>query len=244
MNCHHAKRRVTFVHVSAKRAHEARGFRGPKGGSGLQARLRRRVSSTVQQNSTAPRADRCLSNVTINLSMSLDGFGASPNDEIDPLHDWLFSGEHPSRSGFGSMTEDSRAVLDAGIETLGAIVVGRNTFEVSGRWGGSPLFGAPTFVVTHEPPTENRSDFHLCHRRRRDRDRAGARGGRREGRRRDGRDRAPAGDPRLVDEFVIHLIPVLLGEGKRLFDHLAAGWTWSARRSSRRPRASPTCASA
>ena len=48
----------------------------------------------------------------------------------------------------------------------------------------------------------------------------------------------------LVDEFVIHLIPVLLGEGKRLSTTSAAGWTWSARRSSRRPRASPTCASA
>ncbi|MDA0160366.1 hypothetical protein OM076_08825 [Solirubrobacter ginsenosidimutans] len=36
-----------------------------------------------------------MSNVTFSLSMSLDGFVAGPHDEIDPLHDWLFSGEHP-----------------------------------------------------------------------------------------------------------------------------------------------------
>ena len=42
-----------------------------------------------------------------------------------PLHDWLFGGEHPSRSGFGSMTEESRAMLDAGLDDLGAVVVGR-----------------------------------------------------------------------------------------------------------------------
>jgi dihydrofolate reductase len=164
-----------------------------------------------------------MTNVTFNLSMSLDGFVAGAHDEIDPLHDWLIGGEKPSRFGFGSMTEESRAVLDAGIDDLGAIVVGRNTFEVSGRWHGTPLFGAPTFVVTHSPPTEDRGEFtyvtegveaaieQAC---------------------------AAAGEKTvsvmgaivpqqairsgLVDEFVIHLIPVLLGEGKRLFDHLGS----------------------
>src|SRR3954452_10071894 len=100
-----------------------------------------------------------MSNVTFSLSMSLDGFVAGPNDEIDPLHDWLFGGEQPSRSGFGSKAEPSRAELEARQHALGAVVVGRNTFEVSGRWGGTPPFGAPTFVVTHSPPTENRGDF-------------------------------------------------------------------------------------
>jgi hypothetical protein len=60
-----------------------------------------------------------MSKVTFSLSMSLDGFVAGPHDEIDPLHDWLFAGEHPSRSGFGRMTEPSRALLDARIATLG-----------------------------------------------------------------------------------------------------------------------------
>jgi dihydrofolate reductase len=162
-----------------------------------------------------------MSNVTFSLSMSLDGFVAGPNDEIDPLHDWLFAGEHPSRSGFGRMTEESRALLDAGIADLGAVVAGRTTFEVSKRWGGTGPFGAPTFVVTHSPPTENRGDFTYVT---------------------EGVEaaielaRAAAGEkdvsvmgaivPQqairagLVDEFVITLIPVLLGEGKRLFEHI------------------------
>ncbi len=169
----------------------------------------------------ASRRLKDMTNVTFDLSMSLDGFVAGPNDEIDPLHDWLFSGANPSRSGFGSMTEESRALLDAGIDNLGAIVVGRNTFEVSGRWGGSPLFGAPTFVVTHEPPTENRGEFTYVT--------EGVEAAIEQARVAAGeKDVAMMGAivPQqairagLVDEFVIHLVPVLLGEGKRLFDHL------------------------
>jgi len=162
-----------------------------------------------------------MTNVTFSLSMSLDGFVAGPDDEIDPLHDWLFSGEHQGSAGFGRMSRESRDVLDAAIADLGAVVVGRNTFEASGRWDGKPLFGAPTFVVTHSPPTENAGEFAYVT---------------------EGVEaaialaRPAAGDkdvavmgaivPQqairagLVDEFMIHLIPVLLGEGKRLFDHL------------------------
>jgi dihydrofolate reductase len=162
-----------------------------------------------------------MTNVTFSLSMSLDGFVAGPNDEIDPLHDWLFSGEHESAAGFGRMSRESRRVMDAAIADLGAVVVGRNTFEASGRWDGKPLFGAPTFVVTHSPPTENRGEFTYVT--------EGVESA-------VGQARAAAGDkdvavmgaivPQqaiaagLVDEFMIHLIPVLLGEGKRLFDHL------------------------
>jgi dihydrofolate reductase len=162
-----------------------------------------------------------MTNVNFALSMSLDGFVAGPNDEIDPLHDWLFGGEHPSRSGFGSMTEESRAVLDAGLDKLGAVVAGRGTFEVSKRWGGTGPFGAPTFIVTHSPPTENRGDFTYVT--------EGVEAAIEQARAAAGsKDVSVMGAivPQqairagLVDEFVIHLIPVLLGEGKRLFDHL------------------------
>jgi dihydrofolate reductase len=162
-----------------------------------------------------------MTNVTFSLSISLDGFVAGPKDEIDPLHDWLFAGEHPSRAGFGRMTEPSRALLDAGLDNLGAVVAGRTTFEVSERWGGAGPFSAPTFIVTHTPPTENRGDFTYVT--------EGVEAAVEQA-------RAAAGEkdvslmgaivPQqairagLVDEFVITLIPVLLGEGKRLFEHL------------------------
>ena len=162
-----------------------------------------------------------MTNVTFSLSMSLDGFVAGPADEIDPLHDWLFGGEHPSRTGFGGMTEESRAVLDAGIDNLGAIVIGRNTFEVSERWGGAAAVrhtdlrphpraadrepGEFTYVtegveaaIAQASAVAGEKDIALM----------GA--------------IVPQQALRagLIDEFFIHLIPVLLGEGKRLFDHL------------------------
>jgi dihydrofolate reductase len=161
-----------------------------------------------------------MTNVTFNLSMSLDGFVAGPNDEIEPLHEWLFGGEHPSRSGFGSMTEESRAVLDAGIDGLGAIVVGRNTFEVSGRWGGTPLFGAPTFVVTHAPPTENRGEFaYVTEGVEAAIEQARAAAGDKDvlvgGGADVGRQYLNAG---LLDEVELHVVPLTLGGGVRLFE--------------------------
>jgi dihydrofolate reductase len=163
-----------------------------------------------------------MSNVSFSLSMSLDGFVAGPNDEIDPLHDWLFNGDHESRFGHGlRMSEASRAVLDAGLAGVGACVVGRNTFEAAGRWGGRPPFDFPYFVVTHEPPAERRGEFTYVTEGVEaaiEQARAAA----------DGKDVNVMGAdvPQqairagLLDELVIHLIPVLLDDGKRLFDRL------------------------
>jgi dihydrofolate reductase len=163
-----------------------------------------------------------MNNVSVSLSMSLDGFVAGPNDQIDPLHDWLFAGEHASRFGHGlRMSEASRAFLDAGIADLGACVVGRNTFEAAGRWGGKPPFDHPYFVVTHEPPTENRGEFTYVTEGVEaaiEQARAAA----------DGKDVNLMGAdiPQqamragLLDELVVHVIPVLLDDGKRLFDRL------------------------
>lgn len=62
-----------------------------------------------------------MSNVTVSLSMSLDGFVAGPNDEIDPLHDWLFGGEAESRHGHGlKLSETSREVIDEALGATGA----------------------------------------------------------------------------------------------------------------------------
>jgi dihydrofolate reductase len=163
-----------------------------------------------------------MSNVSFSLSMSLDGFVAGPNDEIDPLHDWLFNGDHESRFGHGlRMSEASRAVLDAELAGLGACVVGRNTFEAADRWGGKPPFDIPYFVVTHEPPTERRGEFTYVTEGVEaaiEQARAAA----------NGKDVSVMGAevPQqairagLLTELVIHLIPVLLDDGKRLFDRL------------------------
>jgi hypothetical protein len=69
-----------------------------------------------------------------------------------------FSGRQSSHRAWATkLSEASRAVLDERIASIGASVVGRNTFEVSGRWGGTPPFAIPTFVVTHNPPRRPRA---------------------------------------------------------------------------------------
>ena len=73
------------------------------------------------------------------MTMSLDGFIAGPDDAMD----WVF--EHPGPS----------ATATAVVETTGALVVGRRTYEVEDRerggfYGGN--WSGPYFVLTHDPP--------------------------------------------------------------------------------------------
>ena len=111
---------------------------------------------------------------------------------------------------------------------MGAFVTGRRTFDISNGWGGSPPLGVPTFVVTHAVPDEwvyEGSPFTFVT---------------------DGvesaveKARAVAGD-RGVSRWEllasrssasgrgfsrrlhVDLVPVLLGDGVRLFEHLGAG---------------------
>ena len=90
-----------------------------------------------------------MSKVVLDVSVSLDGFIAGPNDEIEPLHDWLFSGDTPSRHSESLRPAgNGREILDQGIDRLGASVSGRRTYKVSKGWRGRPLFGRPHFVVS------------------------------------------------------------------------------------------------
>ena len=98
-------------------------------------------------------------------------------------------------------------------------------------WGDEPPFHQPVFVLTHharEPVTEaGRHDVHVRHRRHRGGARAGARGrgrGRRADRRRRRGRRSSTSRAGLVDEVQIHLVPLMLGDGVRLFTgHLDGG---------------------
>lgn len=165
--------------------------------------------------------------VFLALSMSLDGYVAGPADDVKPLHRWLFDGDAPSRYGNGlTMSAASRDVVDGYFDEAGACVVGRTTFELAGRWGGRPPFPMPFFVVSHDVPAELAAadaPFTVVT---------------------DGVEsaitqaRAAAGGKKvsvmgadvpqqairagLLDELLIHLVPVLLGGGKRLFEHLGS----------------------
>ena len=177
--------------------------------------------------------------VATGLSMSLDGFIAGPNDGPEsPLGDggerlfaWYSGGDTEYRLLGTEMvfmvSPQSAQLLREAHTKMGAFVTGRRTFDISNGWGGNPPLGVPTFVVTHSVPQEwvyEGSPFTFVT---------------------DGLEsaveqaRAVAGDKNvavgaasivqqciragLLDEIHIDLVPVLLGDGIRLFDHLGTG---------------------
>ena len=164
------------------------------------------------------------------FSMSLDGFIAGPNDDMQRLFGWYYTGD----TDLNLSTGDTNMELKVSSETAelfeemagatGAIVSGRRMFDVAGAWGGKHPLNVPVFVVTHTVPQEwikEGSPFTFVT---------------------DGVERAVAqakavaGDKNvgvgganitqqcikagLLDELQIDLVPVLLGAGIRLFNHL------------------------
>ncbi len=87
--------------------------------------------------------------VIIDISMSLDGFVTGPNDGPGNglgdggrvLHEWAFN----------PTNEERIALFEEPVQTLGACVLGRRTFDIAeGAWGDHTPFGAaPVFVLTH-----------------------------------------------------------------------------------------------
>jgi len=158
--------------------------------------------------------------VVIDMSMSVDGYIAAPNDNPQQglgeegmrLHDWAFADPAAFEKVYGDLVEET-----------GAVIMGRRTYDNSiEAWGGKgPLQDVPCFVLTHEPLVGADALFTFVA---------------------DGVESAlaqardAAGDKRiglmgadidrqflaagLVDEIRIHLVDVLLGGGRRLFDEL------------------------
>ncbi len=176
-----------------------------------------------------------MSKVVFNMTMSLDGFVAGPNDTPENglgdggerLFDWYFSGDTEVPISDGQMvlkvSKQSAEILKAAMANTGAGVWGRKTFDIAHGWGGHPP-GSPAFIVTHHVPQEwvkPGSPFTFVT---------------------DGvesairRAKQAAGDKDvvlstasilqqglkagLVDEIYIDLVPVLLGRGVKLFDNL------------------------
>ena len=177
------------------------------------------------------------------MAVSLDGYVAGPNQsEQDPLgvggmrlHEWVFELEAwRSQIGQeGGVVNASTPVVEEARTNIGAVVMGRNMFgggpgpwpadpPWNGWWGDDPPYHAPVFVVTHHPrePLEmlggtftfvtDGIEAAL--------ERARVAAGERSVLLGGGADVANqylrAG---LVDEFELHIAPVLLGAGERLF---------------------------
>ncbi len=90
------------------------------------------------------------------MSMSLDGFVAHPDDHPGPLFDWMFAGdiEVPTpKAGVSFRTSEASAeqVRDA-FDTVGAILGGRRYFGLANGWDGEHPMGVPVVVLTHAVP--------------------------------------------------------------------------------------------
>jgi dihydrofolate reductase len=173
-----------------------------------------------------------MSQVALNITMSLDGFVTAPNDgaerglgdDGEVLHYWVFGGpwRYDDRSSAEAMGVDKEA-LDEAVQAGGAAVVGRRMYDVTGGWGGSSPFGMPCIVVTHrvDEQPDPASGFEFVEgvepAINRGRDIAG------------GKDVVIGGGASiaqqalragLVDELRLHIAPVILGAGRTLFGQL------------------------
>jgi dihydrofolate reductase len=162
-----------------------------------------------------------MTRVICDMSTSLDGYVTGPNDSrenqfgdgAETLHDWIFD----------AATDEDRAILQDVLDSVGAIVMGRKSFdknEGDGGWGdGGPVGDTPCFVVTHHKPTRSHPPIYTFVT--------------------DGvvsaieQAKQAAGDKvvtlhgatvmqqalplGLVDEIRVHVIPVLVGGGTPLF---------------------------
>lgn len=159
--------------------------------------------------------------IRLDMTVSLDGYVAGPDDGPDEpmgvggfrLFNWLDRRDDPGPSG----------EVYAEMLTTRALISGRRTYELAGHWGGDHHDGVPVFVLTHDvpdgpPPGSVRfvTDAGQCAALAREAvgdgvamvHGAGA-----------AQSLLRAGE---VDELELHVVPVLLGRGRRLFEHLPA----------------------
>jgi dihydrofolate reductase len=97
-----------------------------------------------------------MATVVANMSMSLDGFIAGPDDQVGPLFDWYGAGPVTTPTADVRWTfhtdEASAAELREALRTVGALICGRRLFDLTNAWGGRHPMGCPVVVITHRVP--------------------------------------------------------------------------------------------
>jgi dihydrofolate reductase len=182
------------------------------------------------------------------ISISLDGFIAGPNQSEEhpigeggmQLHQWVFklAAWRRMHGEEGGEVNASSEVVEEALDNVGATVMGRNMFgggpgpwgedPWQGWWGEEPPFHTPVFVLTHherEPLRLGDTTFTFVT--------DGIESALEQAKEAaDGRDVSLGGGAsiaqqylaaRLIDEMTLNVVPVLLGDGARLFENLPVG---------------------
>lgn len=165
------------------------------------------------------------------FSMSLDGFIAGANDEVDRVFAWMFQGDQDTQVSVGDESLDLKLTSE-GVEqredmahAIGAVLSGRRMFDVAGAWGGKHPLNVPIVVLTHHPPQEwvNKPDSPFTF------VTDGVESAVAKAREIAGGKSVGVGGADvtrqclkagLLDEIGIDLVPVLLGSGIRLFEQI------------------------
>lgn len=185
-----------------------------------------------------------MTKLRFNITMSLDGYIAAPNQSVknplgeggEKLHEWAFAVRaFRERHGMeGGATGPDNDIAAEYFENIGATIMGRRMFgggdgpwgknPWNGWWGDDPPFHMPVFVLTHhgrDPlKMQGGTTFHFIT----DGIHAALKQAKAAAR---GKDVTLGGGANvaqqylqadLIDEMEIHVVPILLGDGARLFD--------------------------
>lgn len=171
-----------------------------------------------------------MSATILDMSMSLDGFVTGPNvgpgnglgDGGQHLHDWALKDSLDHKDVGAGLSGVNKQLIGELMQT-GAVIAGRRTFEPAGGWNGDHHDGVPIYILSRNPAPDWAAQWPLVHYM---------------------SDlaeivrlaKAAAGDRNilvhgsgmaqrllaagLLDELEIHVVPLLFGDGIRLFDNL------------------------
>ena len=168
--------------------------------------------------------------ISAGFSMSLDGFIAGENDDVSRVFAWMSQGDTDMNVPSGDtvfelqMSEEDAGNYQEQMTQIGAIISGRRMFDVAGAWGGSHPMGVPVVVLTHSVPQEwdyEGSPFTFVS--------DGIKSALEKAKEIAGGKSIGVGGADitrqflklgLLDEIGIDLVPVLLGQGVRLFEYI------------------------
>lgn len=158
-----------------------------------------------------------MTKIVLDMAISVDGFIAGPNDEDGGLHNYYFS---PAAA--------TAEVVEKGVKDTGVIIMGRHAYDIGAQYNGfaDNPYQVPTFVLSHDEPAERAKgaeEFIFSDDLQKVVEDAKKAAGDRDvvigGGAETAQEFLKAG---LVDQVQLHVVPVILGEGKRLFEGLGS----------------------